>query len=251
MDGGVIADRLRPRARQLRQLQTNAGAFLVELEKREGPHRHPEPACRVQPGARLLHRGHQLARRKVPDDYRRRQTLKNAERYITPELKQFEDKALSARDRALALENLSTTACWKRCSRISPFCRESRAPSRKPMCSPAFLRLPRSATTAALASRTTCSSRSKAGAIRWSRLRSRIHRQRLPHVATRRLLLITGPNMGGKSTYMRQVALIVLLAHVGSFVPARAARLGPVDQIFTRSAPPTISRAGARPSWWK
>jgi DNA mismatch repair protein MutS len=102
-DGGVIATGFDAELDELRAIQTNCDAFLLELEARERAHRHRQPARAVQQGARLLHRGHP-ARDKVPDDYRRRQTLKNAERFITPELKAFEDKALSAQERALARE---------------------------------------------------------------------------------------------------------------------------------------------------
>ena len=171
----------------------------------------------------------------LPDDYRRRQTLKNAERYITPELKAFEDKALSARDRALALEKALYEELL---SELNLYLKELQTISR------------------ALAQvDVLCSFAGTSRKRNYVRpqfvddIRLEIEGGRHPVVEaqienfiandtrlspTRRLLLITGPNMGGKSTYMRQVALIGLLAHVGSFVPARAARLGPLDQIFTR-----------------
>ncbi|HYN13175.1 MAG TPA: DNA mismatch repair protein MutS, partial [Burkholderiales bacterium] len=172
---------------------------------------------------------------KVPDDYRRRQTLKNAERYITPELKTFEDKALSARDRALALEKSLYEGLI---DSLQPYL-------------PIMQRIARALAQVDVLCAFACT----ASARNYARPQFVEHNQieieagRHPVVEaaiesfiandcrlspTRRLLLITGPNMGGKSTYMRQVALIVLMAHVGSFVPARAARIGPVDQIFTR-----------------
>jgi len=172
---------------------------------------------------------------KVPEDYRRRQTLKNAERYITPELKAFEDKALSARDRALALEKALYDELLEQLQRH-------------------VLQLQRIARALAQAD-VLCSF--SAGALRRNYARPQLVEElvleidggRHPVVEaqiehfiandcrlspSRRLLLITGPNMGGKSTYMRQVALIALMAHIGAFVPARAARIGPLDQIFTR-----------------
>jgi DNA mismatch repair protein MutS len=171
----------------------------------------------------------------VPDDYRRRQTLKNAERYITPELKAFEDKALSAQERALAREKLLYEQLL---TAMEPHI----APLQRVAAALAELDL-----LAAMAER--------AVALDWVRpeladeplieieggrhpvVESQVDRF-IPNDArldaTRRMLLVTGPNMGGKSTYMRQVALIALLAYCGSFVPAQRVRMGPIDQIFTR-----------------
>ena len=173
----------------------------------------------------------------MPDDYRRRQTLKNAERYITPELKAFEDKALSARDRALALEKSLYEALLDELEahirKLQTIAARAGAAGRAVL----FFRhcAQDEITAGRVFADETSGSRSKAGAIRWSRRRSI---PSSPTTAgsrpTRQLLLITGPNMGGKSTYMRQVALIALLAHTGCFVPAKSARIGPIDQIFTR-----------------
>jgi len=236
IDGGVIADGYKAELDELRALQTNAGEFLVALEKRE-KERTGIPNLRVAYNS--VH-GYYIEitnshAAKVPDDYRRRQTLKNAERYITPELKAFEDKALSARDRALALEKSlyeellsdlnvhlkALQAIARALAQVDVLCAFSLISTKRNYVRPQFV----------------------------DDVRLEIEGGRHPVVEaqienfiandarlspTRRLLLITGPNMGGKSTYMRQVALIALMAHVGCFVPARAARLGPLDQIFTR-----------------
>ena len=236
IDGGVIADGYRAELDELRRLQTNAGEFLIALEARE-KERTGIPNLRV--AFNSVH-GYYIEvtnshTGKVPDDYRRRQTLKNAERYITPELKAFEDKALSARDRALALEKSLYEGLIDELN--------------------GHLALLRSIARAAAqldvlgAFATIASGKNHTRPQFIDEARLEIDAGRHPVVeaqienfiandcrlaATRRLLLITGPNMGGKSTYMRQVALIALLAHIGAFVPARAARIGPLDQIFTR-----------------
>jgi DNA mismatch repair protein MutS len=235
-DGGVIADGYHKDLDELRVLQTDSGTFLAELETRERA-RTGIPNLRVAYNnvhgfyieITNAHAG------KVPADYRRRQTLKNAERYITPELKAFEDKALSARDRALALEKalydelLSLLAAHvpvlQRIARALAqldvlACFAATAASRG-YCRPEF----------------TADVAVEIDAGRHPVVEAQIEQFIANGVSlspSRQLLLITGPNMGGKSTYMRQVALIVLMAHVGSFVPAKAARLGPIDQVFTR-----------------
>jgi DNA mismatch repair protein MutS len=235
-DGGVIADGYSAELDELRGLQSNAGAYLVELEAKERA-RTNIPNLRVAYNS--VH-GYYIEvtnshAEKIPLDYRRRQTLKNAERYITPELKAFEDKALSARDRALALEKSLY---------------EELIESLQPHV-PSFLKIAK-----ALALADVLSSFSST-ALKRNYVRPHfvdeqvieIEAGRHPVVEggiesfiandcrlgpARKLLLITGPNMGGKSTYMRQVALITLMTHIGAYVPARAARIGPIDQIFTR-----------------
>ncbi|OGA13772.1 MAG: DNA mismatch repair protein MutS [Betaproteobacteria bacterium RIFCSPHIGHO2_12_FULL_69_13] len=236
VDGGVIAEGYSAELDELRRLQTNAGEFLMALEARERE-RTGIPNLRV--GFNQVH-GYYIEvtsshTEKVPAEYRRRQTLKSAERYITPELKTFEDKALSARDRALALEkSLYDELLALLAPHVPLLQRIARALAQfDVLCSYA-------------------STASKRGYARPQFVEDNlieIEAGRHPVVEAqidnfiandcrlspaRRLLLVTGPNMGGKSTYMRQVALIALMAHAGSFVPARAARLGPVDQIFTR-----------------
>ena len=240
-DGGVIAVGFDPELDELRALGENCDAFLLELEARERL-RSGIPNLRVQ-----FNRVHgfyievgQAQAPKVPDDYRRRQTLKNAERFITPELKAFEDKALSARDRALGrekalfdqvlgqlqphLETLSAIA--RALAGIDALAALAERAQTLGWCRPGFVREPCIAITGG---------------------RHPVVEARLQELgggpfmandcqldAAHRLVVITGPNMGGKSTFMRQVALIVLLAAIGSFVPARACRLGPIDAIYTR-----------------
>jgi len=235
-EGGVIADGHSAELDELRSLQSNSGEFLVALEARERE-RTRIPNLRV--AYNHVH-GYYIEvtnahAAKVPEDYRRRQTLKNAERYITPELKTFEDKALSARERALALEKslydglleallahlpgLQRVA--RALARLDVLGCFARVAAQRGYCRPQFADEPVI----------------EIEAGRHPVVESRIE----PFIANdcrlspaRQLLLVTGPNMGGKSTYMRQVALIALLAHAGSFVPAKSARLGPIDQIFTR-----------------
>jgi DNA mismatch repair protein MutS len=235
-DGGVIADGYSAELDELRGLQSNASQFLTALEIKERV-RTGIPNLRV--AYNNVH-GYYIEitnshADKVPAEYRRRQTLKNAERYITPELKTFEDKALSARDRALALEKSLYDEILDRLQGEIPALQKiSRALAQLDVlaCFSSF-----------------AGTRNYCRPVFSTEVLIEIEAGRHPVVESlvdpfiandcklapsRRLLLITGPNMGGKSTYMRQVALIVLLAHVGSFVPAKSARLGPVDQIYTR-----------------
>ena len=235
-EGGVIADGFDAELDELRGIQNNCGAFLLELEARE----------RARSGIATLkveyNRVHgfyievSLAQSaKVPDDYRRRQTLKNAERYITPELKTFEDKALSANDRALAREKLLYQQLL---DQLAPYI----APLQRIAAAIAELDVLATFAERAVTLNFCAPAFSEESVLH-------IHKGRHPVVeaqveqfiandtdlhSTRKMLLITGPNMGGKSTYMRQVALIVLLAHIGCFVPAEEAVLGEIDQIFTR-----------------
>ena len=236
-EGNVIATGFDAELDELRAIQENVGDFLLELEARE----------RVRSGIGNLkveyNRVHgfyieitNLNVGRVPDDYRRRQTLKNAERYITPELKAFEDKALSARDRAIAREK---TLYEELLTSLAA----------------AFPALQRGAE--ALATLDVLAAHAEqAFALHWTQpqfttdaglvIRGGRHpvvEKQVEHFipnslqlsAERRLLIVTGPNMGGKSTYMRQAAVIALLAYCGLFVPAgESLAIGPLDAIYTR-----------------
>ncbi|GAA4012130.1 DNA mismatch repair protein MutS [Actimicrobium antarcticum] len=235
-DGGVIARGFDAELDELRGLSENAGQYLVDLETRE---RARTGIANLRVEYNRVH-GFYIEvthgqTEKVPDDYRRRQTLKNAERYITPELKAFEDKALSAQDRALSREKILYEQLL-----------QDLAPHIGTLQDIAH-GLARLDTLAALAVHATRHDWRAPTLV--SEPAILIEQGRHPVVETmierfiandcvlddeHRLRLITGPNMGGKSTYMRQVALITLLAYVGSFVPASAATIGPIDRIFTR-----------------
>jgi DNA mismatch repair protein MutS len=236
IDGGVIADGYSADLDELRKLQTNSGEFLVALEARE-KQRTGIPNLRVAYNSvhgyyievTNSHTG------KVPEDYRRRQTLKNAERYITPELKTFEDKALSARDRALALEkSLYESVLDALQAHLPRLQKVARALAQTDVLSTfSMVALKRNYGRPEFTDDICIQIDGGRHPVVEGQIENFIANDcRL--APTRRLMLITGPNMGGKSTYMRQVALIVLMAHIGSYVPARAARLGPIDQIFTR-----------------
>jgi DNA mismatch repair protein MutS len=235
-EGGVIADGYDAELDELRAIQDNCGAFLLELETRERA-RTGITSLRVE-----YNRVHgfyiELTRAnadKAPPDYRRRQTLKNAERFITPELRAFEDKALSAQERAVAREKLLYDQLLDRLAPAIPLLLSLAA---------ALAELDVLATFAerALALGYSRPSFVDEETIEIEAGRHAVVERQVDSFVpndlrlspSRKLLLITGPNMGGKSTYMRQTALIVLLAHAGCFVPAKAARLGPIDAIFTR-----------------
>ena len=221
---------------ELRGMQSNASGFLLELERRERD-RTGISNLRVE-----FNRVHgyfievtQGQLDKVPDDYRRRQTLKNAERFITPELKAFEDKALSAGERALAREKFlyeallnqllpfvpSLHAMARAVAELDVLCTNARNAARFNLIPPTFIDDDR------------ITIQGGRHLVVESQVESFIAND-CDLSRSRQLLLITGPNMGGKSTYMRQVAQIVLLAHTGSFVPAIRADIGRIDQIMTR-----------------
>jgi DNA mismatch repair protein MutS len=240
-DGGVIASGFDASLDELRSIGANCDAYLLDLETRERT-RTGIANLRVQynkvHGFYIEITQSQLD--KVPGDYLRRQTLKNAERFITPELKTFEDKALSAQDRALAREKLlyeqlldqlkehlePLSALARALASLDALAALAERALTLNWCRPSFVREP---------------------CIDIEQGRHPVVEARLAELgsgsfmandcrldANRRMLVITGPNMGGKSTFMRQVALIALLAAMGSFVPARACRLGPIDAIHTR-----------------
>jgi DNA mismatch repair protein MutS len=236
-DGGVIASGYDALLDECRALAENNSDYLVQLEIRERE-RTQIPTLKV--GYNKIHgffieitRAQSV---KAPSDYLRRQTLKNAERYITPELKSYEDKVLSSQERALAREKylyedlLETIAlqltpllhCAHALSEVDVLINFAKQALRLNLTQPELI------------------------------MNAEIHIQQGRHLVVealsdepfiandvvlthdRQLLLITGPNMGGKSTYMRQTALICLLAHVGCFVPAQHAVIGDIDRIFTR-----------------
>ena len=236
-DGGVIAAAYDAELDELRAIRENAGQYLLELEARE---RQRSGIASLKVSYNKVHgyyievgRSHS---EKVPEDYIRRQTLKGAERYITPELKGFEDKALSAAERALSREKALYEALLDRlAAELGPL----------QLCAAALARLDALHNLAerADALELRAPELDSEPGIQIESGRHLVVEQAMdePFVANdlelddkRRMLIITGPNMGGKSTYMRQTALIVLLACIGSFVPARAARIGPIDRIFTR-----------------
>ena len=240
-DGGVIADGFDAELDALRGIQTHCDDFLLDLEQREKA-RTGIANLRVQ-----FNRVHGFyievssgQAGKVPEDYRRRQTLKNAERFITPELKAFEDKALSAQERALAREKwlfeqvldqlqphvAELTRTAQALAALDALCTLTERSLTLDWHAPQFVETP---------------------CIDIQEGRHPVVQARLAELSSgnfiandtalsprQRMQVITGPNMGGKSTYMRQVAIIVLLASMGSHVPARSCRLGPIDAIHTR-----------------
>jgi DNA mismatch repair protein MutS len=236
-DGGVIAEGFDSELDELRAIRENAGQFLLDLEARE---REQTGIATLKVSYNRVHGYYIEVSRaqsdKVPVEYVRRQTLKNAERFITPELKAFEDKALSAAERALAREKglydelLDTLG-----SELAPLQQSAAAL--------AELDAINNLTERADSLRLVRPDLSEEPGLDIRGGRHTVVEQVMeePFIPNdirfdeaRRMLIITGPNMGGKSTYMRQTALIVLLAHIGSFVPAEQATIGPVDRIFTR-----------------
>ncbi|WP_081955181.1 DNA mismatch repair protein MutS [Achromobacter sp. RTa] len=235
-DGGVLAAGFDAELDELRALAVDGGDFLVQLEARE---RERTGISNLRVEFNRVHGFYievtkgQTA--KVPEDYRRRQTLKNAERYITPELKTWEDKVLSAQDRSLAREK------WLFEQLLDVLAEHVRPLSD---CAAALAELDALAALAEHARRHdwVAPELSEQADIDIEAGRHPVVEHAIERFTpngcrlepARRMLLITGPNMGGKSTYMRQVALIVLLARIGSFVPAARARIGRIDRIFTR-----------------
>ena len=236
-DGGVIAPGYDAELDELRLLGTNTEQFLLELEQRE----------RERTGLSSLKLGFNRVQGffievnrsqadRVPTEYLRRQTVKSAERFITPELKSFEDKVLGARDRALAREKELYDALLELLTARLPALQRTTA---------AISEIDVIACFAERAAALDCSQPELVEHpmlfIQQGRHPVVERASREPFIPNdlcfddaRRMLIITGPNMGGKSTYMRQTALIVVLAHIGCYVPAKRAVLGPMDRIFTR-----------------
>ncbi|PCI22980.1 MAG: DNA mismatch repair protein MutS [Piscirickettsiaceae bacterium] len=236
-DGGVIATGYDTSLDQFRQLSNNADQFLIELEERERSN------CNIKTLRLSYNRVHgyyievpRSQSENVPSHFIRKQTLKNVERYITPDLKAFEDKVLHAREQALACEkklysellaqflpHLSVLQhCAEAIAQLDVLCNFAERAETLNFSQPTFLK-------------------DTGLTIKQGRHPIVEHALETPFVANdihldadRRMLIITGPNMGGKSTYMRQTALIVLMAHIGCYVPANEAHIGPIDQIFTR-----------------
>lgn len=235
-DGGVIADGYDAELDELRTLANDSGEFLLALEARE----------RERTGISTLkveyNRVHgffiEVSRAQadnVPTEYRRRQTLKNAERFITPELKEWEDKILSAKERSLNREKYLFDSLL---TELFDFAAPLSAAAAALAHIDALLNFARHA----LQNNWVAPVLSEQPEIRITAGRHPVVEHSIEHFtpnssqlhAEQRLLLITGPNMGGKSTYMRQTALIALLARTGSFVPAEQAVIGPIDRLFTR-----------------
>lgn len=235
-DGNVIAEGFNSELDELRALKDHGGKFLVEYEAKE---KERTGILNLRVEFNSVH-GYFIEIPKgqidkVPDDYRRRQTLKNVERYITPELKAFEDKAVSAEERAKALEKTLYETLVSQCS---AYCKQLLVSAHGVSVLDAL-----------------SSFAQHADNYRWvkpsfvSEPGLNIKGARHPVVeetienyvpndclmdAQRKLQIITGPNMGGKSTYMRSIALIALLAYSGSYVPAESAQIGIIDKILTR-----------------
>ncbi|MCI0507590.1 MAG: DNA mismatch repair protein MutS [Gammaproteobacteria bacterium] len=236
-DGGVIAPGYDRELDELRALKDNAGQYLIELERRE---KEQTGIPNLKVSYNRVHGYYievsRLQAGKVPDSYIRRQTLKGVERYITPELKAFEDKVLSSTERALAREKALYDELFdKLADFIAPLQLTAAALAELDVlnnlaqcadelnfCEPELSDLP--------------------GIViddgRHPVVEQVLEAPFIPNSVSmddnRRLLIITGPNRGGKSTFMRQTAIITLLACTGSFVPARRAVIGPIDRIFTR-----------------
>jgi DNA mismatch repair protein MutS len=236
-EGGVIADGYDAELDDLRSLNSNAGDFLLAIEERE---RHETGISTLKVGYNRVHGYYiEISRGqsdKAPVEYIRRQTLKNAERFITPELKVFEDKALSAKSRSLAREKYLYEQL------LETLNKDLTALQNFALATAELDVLNTLAERAYSLNFCRPKLQNQAGIdIKDGRHPVVEHVSPDPFVANhlimndeRKMLVITGPNMGGKSTYMRQAALIVLMAQIGSFVPASSATIGLTDRIYTR-----------------
>ena len=237
-EGGVIAEGYNSELDQLRNLNRNAGQYLVDLELKE---KEKTNLSTLKVGFNRVHgyyieisKGQAIS--ELPPEYIRRQTLKNAERFITPELKKFEDKILSANSKALAREkalyeelleilaqNLSELlVCAESIAEIDVLNSFAERATNLNYCKPEISKKPG-----------ICIENGRHPVVEET-ITTQFIDNNLHLKDNQKMLIITGPNMGGKSTYMRQTALIVLMALTGSYVPASSAVIGPVDRIFTR-----------------
>ena len=236
-DGGVIREGYDRELDELRNVSSNASGLLSNIEITEREH---TGISTLKVGYNRVH-GYFIEiskgqSEKAPDHYIRRQTLKNAERYITPELKEFEDKALSSKSRALSREKLLYQELQKKLlfwldqlkemssglAELDVICSLAKSANIYNLTRPSFCGEPQIKITAGR------------HLVVEQNLDSQFISNDTDLHESQRLLLITGPNMGGKSTYMRQIASICVLAHIGSYVPADEALIGSIDKIFTR-----------------
>ncbi len=236
-DGGVIAAGYDDELDELRAIARNADRYLLELESRE---KQRTGISTLRLGYNRVH-GYYIEiskgqAHKAPEDYTRRQTLKGAERYITPELKEFEDKVLSANERALAREKLLYEGLLDALLEVLAGLQSTAEGIAELDVLVCFAE--RALTLRLSAPEIVDHPCFEIEGGRHPVVEQVIDEPFVPNdlllTDERRLLVITGPNMGGKSTYMRQAALIAILAHIGSFVPADRLRIGPIDRIFTR-----------------
>jgi len=236
-DGGVIKLGFDPELDDLRALSANADQFLVDLESQE---QQKTGINNLKVAYNRVHGFYieisKAQTREIPAEYVRRQTLKAVERYITPELKAFEDKVLSARERSLAREKYLYEALLKQLG-------DALGELQKCALGLAQLDVLNSFASCANRNGWTAPQLSDDRVVDIEAGKHPVVEQVLEQAFIANdlyldektsMLLITGPNMGGKSTYMRQTALIVILAYMGSYVPAGKAVLGPIDQVFTR-----------------
>lgn len=236
-DGGVIATGYHPELDELRNLSQNADQFLIEMELREKAN---TGIANLKVNYNRIHGYYieisHLHTEKVPAHYTRKQTLKGAERYITEELKIFENKVLSAKEKALSFEKFLYDQLLGTLGQSLLVLQQ---------CAAALAELD---VLTNFAERSDTLNLAQPTLVDRSGISIEAGRHlvveqvsEIPFVANdlsfssqRRMLMITGPNMGGKSTYMRQAALIVIMAHIGCYVPAKSLICGPIDKIFTR-----------------
>jgi len=236
-DGGVIAEGYHTEIDELRKLRTNESELLQEIEKRE---QQRTGIDKLKVGFNRVHgyylEASRLKAEEIPEDYVRRQTLKHTERYITTELKEFEERILSAEAELLSLEKSLYVELVDELAQSVPELRQvadvlsrldvlngfAQAAAQHNLVRPEFTE------------RHVLNIEDGRHPMVAAKLKHQFVPNSISFDNTKRMLIVTGPNMGGKSTYMRQTALIVLLAYTGCFVPAKSATIGRIDRIFTR-----------------